>query len=124
MAADPEHFNKLIASVAPRVIDMDSVKKGLLCQLFGGVSKSTAAALGGDSTSRWAKTCWSDDIQSHNLWVILQWYQQEISGGRHSESCWRNIALCDLHGEVSVHYVQDGEACHLTFPPNYLSADY
>eukprot|EP00878_Enallax_costatus_P013418 GHUV01014031.1.p1 GENE.GHUV01014031.1~~GHUV01014031.1.p1 ORF type:complete len:879 (+),score=279.82 GHUV01014031.1:392-3028(+) len=51
MAADPEHFVKLIASVAPRVIDMDHVKKGLLCQLFGGVSKSTAAALGGDSTS-------------------------------------------------------------------------
>jgi DNA replicative helicase MCM subunit Mcm2 (Cdc46/Mcm family) len=52
MAADPQHFSKLIASVAPRVIDMDNVKKGLLCQLFGGVSKSTAAALGGDTTSR------------------------------------------------------------------------
>ena len=58
MAADPEHFNKLIASVAPRVIDMDHVKKGLLCQLFGGVSKSTAAALGGDSTSRWGHNCY------------------------------------------------------------------
>lgn len=54
MASDPQHYQKLIASVAPRVIDMDNVKKGLLCQLFGGVSKSTAAALGGDSTSRWA----------------------------------------------------------------------
>jgi DNA replication licensing factor MCM4 len=52
MAADPQHFSKLIASVAPRVIDMDNVKKGLLCQLFGGVSKSTAAALGGDTASR------------------------------------------------------------------------
>eukprot|EP00775_Hariotina_reticulata_P002347 gene2347-2653_t len=51
MAADPQHYQKLIASVAPRVIDMDNVKRGLLCQLFGGVSKSTAAALGGDSTS-------------------------------------------------------------------------
>lgn len=52
MAADPEHYSKLVASVAPRVIDMDSVKAGLLCQLFGGVSKSTAAALGGHTTSR------------------------------------------------------------------------
>lgn len=54
MAADPEHYSKLVASVAPRVIDMDSVKAGLLCQLFGGVSKSTAAALGGHTTSRYA----------------------------------------------------------------------
>jgi hypothetical protein len=54
MAADPEHYSKLVASVAPRVIDMDSVKAGLLCQLFGGVSKSTAAALGGNTTSRCA----------------------------------------------------------------------
>jgi DNA replication licensing factor MCM4 len=45
MAADPQHFSKLVASVAPRVIDMDGVKKGLLCQLFGGVSKTT----GGES---------------------------------------------------------------------------
>jgi DNA replication licensing factor MCM4 len=52
MAADPEHYSKLVTSVAPRVIDMDSVKAGLLCQLFGGVSKSTAAALGGHTTSR------------------------------------------------------------------------
>lgn len=52
MAADPEHYSKLVASVAPRVIDMDNVKAGLLCQLFGGVSKSTAAALGGNTTSR------------------------------------------------------------------------
>uniref|UniRef100_A0A383VUH6 DNA replication licensing factor MCM4 n=1 Tax=Tetradesmus obliquus TaxID=3088 RepID=A0A383VUH6_TETOB len=51
MAADPQHFSKLIASVAPRVIDMDNVKKGLLCQLFGGVAKSTASALGGDSST-------------------------------------------------------------------------
>jgi len=36
MAADPQHYQKLIASVAPRVIDMDNVKRGLLCQLFAG----------------------------------------------------------------------------------------
>jgi hypothetical protein len=47
MAGDPEHYAKLIASVAPRVIDMDAVKAGLLCQLFGGVSKSTAGGGGG-----------------------------------------------------------------------------
>jgi DNA replicative helicase MCM subunit Mcm2 (Cdc46/Mcm family) len=39
MASDPAIVTKLIASVAPKVIDMDNVKKGLLCQLFGGVSK-------------------------------------------------------------------------------------
>lgn len=51
MAADPQHYSKLVASVAPRVIDMDNVKAGLLCQLFGGVCKSTAAALGGNTTN-------------------------------------------------------------------------
>jgi len=41
MAADPDHVAKLVRSVAPKVIEMDGVKKGLLCQLFGGVSKNT-----------------------------------------------------------------------------------
>jgi DNA replicative helicase MCM subunit Mcm2 (Cdc46/Mcm family) len=43
MAADPDHVSKLVRSVAPKVIDMDGVKKGLLCQLFGGVPKATGA---------------------------------------------------------------------------------
>jgi hypothetical protein len=65
MAADPQHYQKLIASVAPRVIDMDSVKRGLLCQLFGGVSKSTAAALGGDSTSRCVRRAGGGPMPQH-----------------------------------------------------------
>lgn len=42
MAADKDLVTKLINSIAPKVIQMDKVKKGLLCQLFGGVSKSIA----------------------------------------------------------------------------------
>ncbi|GBF94367.1 DNA replication licensing factor MCM4 [Raphidocelis subcapitata] len=41
MASDPDHVAMMVRSVAPKVIDMDGVKKGLLCQLFGGVSKCT-----------------------------------------------------------------------------------
>jgi len=43
MAADPDVVHKLVRSFAPKVIDMDHVKKGLLCQLFGGVSKGGAS---------------------------------------------------------------------------------
>ncbi len=42
LAADPDIYQKLINSVAPKVIAMDGVKKGLLCQLFGGVSKQVS----------------------------------------------------------------------------------
>lgn len=39
LAAQPDVVEQLVRSFAPKVIDMDGVKKGLLCQLFGGVSK-------------------------------------------------------------------------------------
>jgi DNA replication licensing factor MCM4 len=48
MVADQEaHYQNLKASIAPKVIQMDEVKEGLLCQLFGGVAKTPAAAAGG-----------------------------------------------------------------------------
>ena len=53
MVADQEaHYQNLKASVAPKVIQMDEVKEGLLCQLFGGVAKTPAVATGGGGGSR------------------------------------------------------------------------
>ncbi|KAL6782888.1 MCM4 [Auxenochlorella protothecoides x Auxenochlorella symbiontica] len=40
IAADPDVYEKLAASLAPSIWQLDDVKKGLLCQLFGGVSKT------------------------------------------------------------------------------------
>jgi len=39
LAADPEVYERLSASLAPSIWQLEDVKKGLLCQLFGGVSK-------------------------------------------------------------------------------------
>ena len=39
LGADPDIYQKLTASVAPSIWQMDDVKKGILCQLFGGSSK-------------------------------------------------------------------------------------
>lgn len=36
IAQDPNIYQKLIESFAPSIYEMDDVKKGLLCQLFGG----------------------------------------------------------------------------------------
>ena len=36
LAADPSLYARLVASLAPSIWEMDDVKKGLLCQLFGG----------------------------------------------------------------------------------------
>ena len=40
IAADPDVYERLAASLAPSIWQLDDVKKGLLCQLFGGVSKA------------------------------------------------------------------------------------
>jgi DNA replication licensing factor MCM4 len=39
LAADPDVYEKLAASLAPSIWHLEDVKRGLLCQLFGGVSK-------------------------------------------------------------------------------------
>ena len=39
MSRDPQIYENLAASLAPSVWEMDDVKKGLLCQLFGGSNK-------------------------------------------------------------------------------------
>jgi hypothetical protein len=39
LGADPEIYDKLTKSVAPSIWQLDDVKKGILCQLFGGCSK-------------------------------------------------------------------------------------
>ena len=39
MARDPMIYQKLIDSIAPSIWQLDDVKKGVLCQLFGAGSK-------------------------------------------------------------------------------------
>lgn len=40
LGADPDIYAKLVASLAPSVWQMDDVKRGILCQLFGGTTKA------------------------------------------------------------------------------------
>lgn len=40
LAASPDVYERLAASLAPSIWQLEDVKKGLLCQLFGGVSKA------------------------------------------------------------------------------------
>lgn len=39
LSKDPNLYTRLVASLAPNIWEMDDVKKGVLCQLFGGVTK-------------------------------------------------------------------------------------
>ncbi|KAL4445821.1 hypothetical protein ABPG77_009020 [Micractinium sp. CCAP 211/92] len=39
LASDPDIYERLAASIAPSIWQLEDVKKGVLCQLFGGVSK-------------------------------------------------------------------------------------
>ncbi|KAI3438606.1 hypothetical protein D9Q98_001029 [Chlorella vulgaris] len=39
LASDPNIYDRLVASIAPSIWQLEDVKKGVLCQLFGGVSK-------------------------------------------------------------------------------------
>lgn len=42
LGEDPEIYEKLAASLAPSIWQMDDIKKGILCQLFGGCRKVRA----------------------------------------------------------------------------------
>jgi DNA replication licensing factor MCM4 len=48
LARDPNIYHKLVESFAPSIYEMDDVKKGLLCQLFGG-SNSGGSSQGAGS---------------------------------------------------------------------------
>lgn len=39
MSKDPLIYRKLVDALAPSIWENEDVKKGILCQLFGGVSK-------------------------------------------------------------------------------------
>lgn len=45
-AAKPEHIDLLVDALAPSIWENEDVKKGILCQLFGGVSKELAGGQG------------------------------------------------------------------------------
>lgn len=40
LSRDPRLYDRLVASLAPNIWEMDDVKKGVLCMLFGGVAKN------------------------------------------------------------------------------------
>ncbi|KAG2484937.1 hypothetical protein HYH03_016323 [Edaphochlamys debaryana] len=40
LSADPRLVDRLVASLAPNIWEMEDIKKGVLCQLFGGVPKA------------------------------------------------------------------------------------
>ncbi|KAK3269585.1 hypothetical protein CYMTET_21981 [Cymbomonas tetramitiformis] len=46
LAQDPAVYDKLSASLAPSIYEMDDVKKGILCQLFGGANRDGAGTTG------------------------------------------------------------------------------
>ena len=50
LGADPDIYEKLTASIAPSIWQLDDVKKGILCQLFGGTTKVLSCRL--DTSSR------------------------------------------------------------------------
>jgi DNA replication licensing factor MCM4 len=59
IAADPDVYERLAASLAPSIWQLDDVKKGLLCQLFGGVSKVVECA--GVGWGVWGAYGWAND---------------------------------------------------------------
>ena len=46
MGADPEIYEKLVKAIAPGIWGHDDIKKGLLCQLFGGTNNEQGAGHG------------------------------------------------------------------------------
>lgn len=44
LAADPQIYEKLVKAFAPSIWENDDVKKGILCQLFGGTQKEFSEA--------------------------------------------------------------------------------
>eukprot|EP01028_Stygiella_incarcerata_P006150 TRINITY_DN2513_c0_g1_i4.p1 TRINITY_DN2513_c0_g1~~TRINITY_DN2513_c0_g1_i4.p1 ORF type:complete len:751 (+),score=205.90 TRINITY_DN2513_c0_g1_i4:55-2307(+) len=42
LSKDPDVYDKLVRALAPSIWEMDDVKRGILCQLFGGVNKEFA----------------------------------------------------------------------------------
>ena len=44
LGAEPDIYEKLTASLAPSIWQMEDVKKGVLCQLFGGTTKVSLGA--------------------------------------------------------------------------------
>jgi len=47
MGKDPEIYEKLVRSIAPSIWEMEDVKKGILCQLFGATHKEFKGSAGG-----------------------------------------------------------------------------
>lgn len=50
LSKEPDIYDKLVASIAPSIWQLEDVKKGILCQLFGGSAKVSSQT---DSKSHW-----------------------------------------------------------------------
>lgn len=46
LSKEPDIYQRLVRSIAPSIYEMESVKKGVLCQLFGGTNKGSKTSLG------------------------------------------------------------------------------
>lgn len=44
LSQDPQLVERLVASLAPNIWEMEDIKKGVLCQLFGGLPKVGACS--------------------------------------------------------------------------------
>ncbi len=83
LASDPDVYEKLASSLAPSIWQLDDVKRGILCLLFGGVSK-VGLSWGGSQgytagireiCNRWRQmgcmgraVCWAGETHSCRFW--------------------------------------------------------
>jgi len=44
LSKSPDIYEKLTKALAPSIWELDDVKKGILCQLFGGTKKNLSAS--------------------------------------------------------------------------------
>lgn len=66
LSEDPQLEARLVASFAPNIWEMEDVKRGLLCQLFGGLGKSFPGEAGRGWLGRGGASCC-------DVWRGLSW---------------------------------------------------
>nr|WCZ58450.1 DNA replication licensing factor MCM4 [Andalucia godoyi] len=66
LAARPDIYDLLVRSVAPSIYEMEDVKRGVLCQLFGGVHKDFGASSAGTALSQTVSPSANDNVSHSN----------------------------------------------------------
>ncbi|KAK9173872.1 MCM2/3/5 family protein [Cryptosporidium meleagridis] len=105
MSKDPMLYDKLSRSIAPSIWENDDVKKGLLCQLFGGSRKNLLKAASEMVSGLDSQNCSSSDSMKHK--------QSNNSSLNRSEI---NILLC---GDPSTAKSQLLQYIHKITPRGY-----